>query len=95
MVIVRVISLFLGKNQAKQSLLELVSANSDNQVLTVLRSGKKTSVVWTYGKKAVDGTVKSTEAFRSNQASDCLYASNLFRQTFTQRVCPSRGLLRT
>ena len=43
-------------------MLRLDSANLDNQVLTVLRSGKETSVVWTYCKKAVDGTVKSTEA---------------------------------
>ena len=43
-------------------MLELDSANSDNQVLTLLRSGKETSVVWTYSKKAMDGAVESTEA---------------------------------
>ena len=43
-------------------MLELDPANSDNQVLTVLHSGKYMSVVWTYGKKAVNGTVDSTEA---------------------------------
>ena len=43
-------------------MLKLDSSNSDNQVLTVLRSGRETSVVWTYNKKAVDGTVESTEA---------------------------------
>ena len=43
-------------------MLELDSADSKNQVLTVLRSGKEKSVVQTYGKKAVDGTVESTEA---------------------------------
>ena len=43
-------------------MLELDSADSDNQVLTVLRSGKETPVVWMYVKKAVDGTVESTEA---------------------------------
>ena len=43
-------------------MLELDSADSDNQVLIVLRSGKETSVVLMHSKKAVDGTVESTEA---------------------------------
>ena len=43
-------------------MLDLDSANSDDQVLTVLCSGKETSVVWKYGKKAADGNVESTEA---------------------------------
>ena len=43
-------------------MLDLDSANSNNQVLTMLHSGKEISVVWTYGNKAVDGTVESTEA---------------------------------
>ena len=43
-------------------MLELDSANSDNQVLAVLRSGKETSVAWTYSKKAMDGTVESTKS---------------------------------
>ena len=43
-------------------MLELDSANSNNQVLTLLRSGNETSVVQTYSKKAVVGTVESTEA---------------------------------
>ena len=43
-------------------MLELSSADSDNQVLTVLRSGKETQVTWMYGKKVVDGANNSTEA---------------------------------
>ena len=52
----------LEKKQEGLSLLELDSAKSYNQVLTILCSGKEMSVVWTYCKKAVDGTVESTEA---------------------------------
>ena len=58
----RLTPLKLGKRQAGLSSLELDSANSCKQVLIVLRSGKETSVVWTYSKKVVDGIVKSTEA---------------------------------
>ena len=43
-------------------MLELDSANLDNQVLVVLFSGKETFVVWTYSKKALVGTAESTEA---------------------------------
>ena len=43
-------------------MLELSSADSDNQVLAVLRSGKETQVTWTYGKKVVDVANNSTEA---------------------------------
>ena len=52
--IVRVLLFRLGKRQAGLSSLELDSAGSDNQVLTVLCSGKETRVTQTYGKKAVD-----------------------------------------
>ena len=67
-------------------MLELDSANSDNQVLTVLRSGKKTSVVWTYGKKAVDGTVESNEAAEEpNKLLTVSMPLDLFKQAITQR----------
>ena len=67
-------------------MLELDSADSENQVLTVLRSGKETSVVWTYGKKAVDGTVESTEA--AEEPNELLTVSmplGLFKRAITQR----------
>ena len=67
-------------------MLELDSADSDNQVLTVLRSGKETSVVWTYSKKAVDGTVESTEA--AEEPTKLLTVSmplDLFKRAITQR----------
>ena len=67
-------------------MLELDSANSDNQVLTVLHSDKETSVVWTYSKKAVDGTVESTEA--AEEPTKLLTVSmplGLFKQAITQR----------
>ena len=44
------------------SLLELSSANSDNQVLTVLSLGKETRVTQMYGKKVVDSANNGTEA---------------------------------
>ena len=61
LVIVRVTPLLPWEKAGRISLLELGSANSDNQVLTVLRSGKETRVTWTYGKKAVDGANNGTE----------------------------------
>ena len=67
-------------------MLELNSADSENQVLTVLRSGKETSVVRTYGKKAVDGTVESTEA--AEEPNELLTVSmplGLFKRAITQR----------
>ena len=67
-------------------MLELDSANYNNQVLTVLRSGKETSVVWMYGKKAVDGTVESTEA--AEELTKLLKVSmplGLFKRAITQR----------
>ena len=67
-------------------MLELISANSDNQVLTVLRSGKETLVVWTYGKKAVDGTVESTEtAEEPNKLLTVSMPLGLFKRAITQR----------
>ena len=75
----------MGKRQAGLSLLELDSANSDNQVLNVLRSGKETSVVWTYGKKAVDGTVESTEAAEEpNKLLTVSMPLGLFKLAITQ-----------
>ena len=52
----------------------------------MLRSGKETSVVWTNGKKAVDGTVESTEA--AEEPNELLTVSmplGLFKRAFTQR----------
>ena len=67
-------------------MLELDSADSKNQVLTVLRSGKETSVVWTYGKKAVDGTVESTEAAEEpNKLLTVSMPLGLFKRAITQR----------
>ena len=51
----------------------------------MLRSGKETSVVWTYSKKAVDGTVESTEA--AEEPTKLLTVSmprDLFKQAITQ-----------
>ena len=44
------------------SLTELNPADSNNQVLTILRSGRETEVVQTYGKKAADDARKGAEA---------------------------------
>ena len=66
-------------------MLELDSADSKNQVLTILRFGKETSVVWTYSKKAVDGTVESTEA--AEEPTKLLTISmplDLFKRAITQ-----------
>ena len=43
-------------------MLEFDSADSENQVLTVLCSGKETEVTWAYSKKAVESANKGTEA---------------------------------
>ena len=67
-------------------MLELDSADSKNQVLTVLRSGKETSVVWTYGKKAVDSTVDSTKtAEEPNKLLTVSMPLGLFKRAITQR----------
>ena len=66
-------------------MLELDSANSDNQVLPLLCSNKETSVVWTYGKKAVDGTVESTEAAEEPTKLLTVYMPlGLFKWAITQ-----------
>ena len=53
------------------------------------------SVVWTYGKKAVDGTVESTEAaeepIKLLTVSMPLY---LFKRAINQRGLPLRSLSR-
>ena len=67
-------------------MLELNSANSNNQVLTVLRSGKETSFVRTHSKKVVDGTVESTET--AEEPTKLLIVSmplGLFKRAITQR----------
>ena len=74
------------KRQAELSLFELSSANFDNQVLTVLRSGKETQVTQTYGKKVVDGANNSTEA--TEEPTKLLTVSMplaMFKRAITQR----------
>lgn len=67
-------------------MLELNSANSDNQVLTVLRSGKEKSVVQTYSKKAVYGAAESTEAAEEPTKLLAVFMPlGLFKQAITQR----------
>ena len=60
LVTVRLKPFQLGKRKAELSLLKLDFANSENQVLTVLCSGKETQITWTYGKKVVDNANKGT-----------------------------------
>ena len=51
----------------------------------MLRSGKEKSVVWMYGKKAVDGTVESTEAAEEpNQLLMVSMPLGLFKRSITQ-----------
>ena len=67
-------------------MLKLGSANSDNQVLTVLRSGKETRVTQTYGKKAVDSANNGTET--AEEPTKLLAVSMLlamFKQAIAQR----------
>ena len=67
-------------------MLELSSADSDNQVLTVLRSGKDTQVTRTYGKKVVDGANNSTKV--TEEPTKLLNVSMLlamFKRAITQR----------
>ena len=67
-------------------MLQLRSADSDNQVLTVLRSGKETQVTWTYGKKVVDGANNSTEATEEpTKLLTVLMPLAMFKRAITQR----------
>ena len=67
-------------------MLELDSANSENQVLTVLCSGKETQVTQTYGKKVVDGANKSTEATEEpTKFLTVLMPLAMFKWAITQR----------
>ena len=66
-------------------MLELGSADSNNQVLTILRSGKETRVTWIYGKKAVDSADNGTET--AEELTKLLIVSMLlamFKQAITQ-----------
>ena len=66
-------------------MLELSSADSDNQVLTVLHSGKETQVTWTYGKKVVDGANNSTEATEEpTKLLNVLMPLAMFKRAITQ-----------
>ena len=67
-------------------MLELSSADSDNQVLIILRSGKETQVTRMYGKKVVDGANNSTEA--TEEPTKLLTISMplaVFKRAITQR----------
>ena len=67
------------------SLTELNPADSNNQVLTILRSGRKTKVVQTYGKKAASDARKGAEA--AEEPIDQLTVSLLlevFKRDITQ-----------
>ena len=73
------------KRQAELSLLELDSANSANQVLTVIHSGKETRVTQTYGKKAADSADNGTKA--AEEPTKLLTVSMplaMFKQAITQ-----------
>ena len=77
-------------------MLELSSADADNQVLTVLHSGKETQVIWTYAKKVVDGASNSTEA--TEEPTELLTVSMLlamFKWAITQCGLSVLKLLRT
>ena len=67
-------------------MLKLGSANSDNQILTILRSGKETRVTRTYGKKAVDSANDSADI--AEEPTELLTVSMLlamFKRAITQR----------
>ena len=67
------------------SLTELNPADSNNQVLTILRSGRKTEVVQTYGKKAAGDARKGAEAAEEpiNQLTVSL-PLEVFKRAITQ-----------
>ena len=62
LVIAKVLLLLPQEKAGRSSLLKLGSANSDNQILTVLRSGQETRVIQMYSKKAKDNANNTTEA---------------------------------
>ena len=73
------------KRQPEFNLLEQDSANSDNQVLTVLHSDKETQVTRMYGKKVVDSANNGTET--TEEPTKLLSVSMplaMFKQTITQ-----------
>ena len=89
LVTVRFTPLLAWEKQAEFSLLKLDSANSENQVLTVLRSGKETQVTWMYGKKVVDSANNSTET--TEEPTELLTVSMplaMFKRPLLNVVCP-------
>ena len=85
MVTVRVTPLLAWEKAEELSLLELDSANSKNQALTFLCSGKETEVTWTYSKKAVKSANKGTEAAEEPTGSLTVYMPlKEFKQPITQ-----------
>ena len=67
-------------------MLELDSADSENQVLTIFCSGKETGVTQTYSKKAVESANKGTEAAEEPTGSLTISMPlEEFKQTITQR----------
>ena len=70
-------------------MLELESADSKNQVLTVLCSGRETEVTQTYSKKAAESANKGVEA--AEEPTRSLTVSmplGEFKQAITQRGFP-------
>ena len=77
-------------------MLELDSAGSENQVLTVLHSGKETRVTRTYGKKAVDSANNGADT--AEEPTELLTVSMplaMFKWAITQRGLSVSKLLRT
>ena len=71
-------------------MLKLGSANSDNHVLTILRSGKETRVTQMYEKKAVDSANNGTEADEEpTKLKTVPMPLAMFKQAIIQRGCPS------
>ena len=88
LVIVRYLLFLLGKRQAGYSLLELGTANFDNQVLTILNSGKETRVTQVYGKNGVKVANIGTEA--AEESTKLLIVSMplaMFKRPITIVVC--------
>ena len=76
-------------------MLELDSADSKNQVLTVFCSGKETAFTWMYGKKAVKSAKKGTEA--AEEPTGSLTVSmppGVFKRANSQHNFLLKGFLR-
>ena len=65
-------------------MLELDSANSKNQVLTVLCSGKEIQVTWTYGKKVVNSGNNGTATEEQTKSLNISMLLAMFKWAITQ-----------